>query len=334
MKQELTPKLILGKKRLAVSILALIVCSQFLVVAIFTLISFITSKDITLLFVSLVFFVVSAIILTFRIKPDIKILKGNYIIYEDILKDKDIRISNDTDGGKDTTYFFYFEKLFKLENESIIGDRSSYYDSEIGDKFYIISCGKLRLIFNENQFVVSDKTKITEIPQPSTETTQASIEKKALTKQIIKHDFLSETGQIRTEIFFFILASLFIFIFIMSFYQEIDDKFIAIFMSGFVSIFLLFMFIIKTIYIIQVLSRINKNKFKISTEKITKIGEVAFKDSNSIIKFKFEHYNKYVPANKADFVSIKEGDYCHLVFVEKENTPLKVYNAKNWSKID
>lgn len=332
MKTELTPKVIISKRRLAVSILALIVCSQFLLVAIFILINSIASKEIVLLFVGLIFLVVSIIILNLRLKPDIKILRGNYIIYEDILKDKERRVSRDTDSNH-TTYYFYFEKLFKLENTPIIGDQSSYYNSNTNDKFYIIHCGKLRLIFNENEFVISDKTKITEIPQPATEKNQASTEKKTLTKQIIKHDFLFEHGQIQAEIFFFILASLLTFGFIMSL-REDNDKTILKFMLAFTSIFLLFMLLTKTIYIIKTISKINNGKFKISTEKIIKIGEVTFRNSNDIIKFKPESYGKYVETKKSDFPDVKEGDLCHLVFVKGENIPIQIYNAKNWNKLD
>ncbi len=329
MKTELTPKEIFRKKRLISSILIAVLCFSFVPVGIYLFICFLANpNEILLLVISLFLIMFSILPAVIIINNNLKILRGDFQIYEDVLRDKTKHISTDSDGNTDEYYSLYFEDFFGQNNKRIRGSSKDFHDSSIGDKFYIIVCGKLCYVFNEKDYQISDKTKIQKFTKQEPILKESTETQSELTKSIIKKDFLFKNGHLKTVIvlflIFLILASASLYLI----RTETSAGIIFICMS----VFIFFFFVTKLIYLFQILSRINKDMFNISTEKVTKIGETAFRDSNKFIRLKFEKYDKYLDLDKKDFEKIKKGDQCHLVFIEKEDTPVSVYNAKNWQK--
>lgn len=332
MKTDLTPKTIFVKNRLLVLILLALLSVTFIPFGILLLMSFFTTREIIMLIIGLALILASIIAVGVHLKTDIKILQGKYEIHEDLLKDKNRHTTNYNDGNRSRTYHLYFEKQFKADNKPILCARKDYFESKIGDKFYIIYCDKLRYAFNESSYTLSDTSKIEQTVKRSNsaKNTVSNTDKKELTIQIIKNDFLIKGKHLKTILMLLVCAIAISagFIGIVKSNQDIIPK-IAL---GLMSIFLLFFLITKIFYVSKIFSNLNKNKFTISTEKITKIGDTAYRNSNNILKLKFEKYNKYVIVHKPDFPDIKEGDSCHLVFVESESIPIRVYDTRNWTK--
>ena len=63
---------------------------------------------------------------------------NDFIIFVDVLGDKDEHTSSDSDGTSTTTYYFYFQYLFKNFKKKITISGEEYRNANIGDEYYIV----------------------------------------------------------------------------------------------------------------------------------------------------------------------------------------------------
>lgn len=111
----------------------------------------------------LLFLIVSLSILISVNRRCINILKGNYVIIEDILKDKDMYIDRSSDGYD--KYYLYFEKLKKKYNHTELVKWKTYNSSRKGDKFYIVFTKSDSYAFNSKEYKLPDYNKIVPVEE-------------------------------------------------------------------------------------------------------------------------------------------------------------------------
>lgn len=168
MKTELTPKVIYLKKRLVHSIITLLICASiFLSKNIYLSIFNLDQNSILYHIINLTHITISIIPLIICLKNNICILTKKYEIYEDTLINKESNYSSDHSSNLNwTTYHFYFKNYSKKQmHKYILGDHMDYAESKIGDKFYIISHGKLKIIFNKKYYYINASDKIKKFNQ-------------------------------------------------------------------------------------------------------------------------------------------------------------------------
>ncbi|WP_288884876.1 hypothetical protein [uncultured Eubacterium sp.] len=85
-----------------------------------------------LIFIALIFSVRS------MIKTKLAIKNNEFIVFVDVLGDKDIYTSTDSDGHSSTEYYFYFNHLFRYFKKRISTTSGEYNKANIGDEFYIV----------------------------------------------------------------------------------------------------------------------------------------------------------------------------------------------------
>lgn len=89
-------------------------------------------------FILFIFGIVIIIILKNSFVTKNAIRDNNFIIYVDVLGDKDQHTSSDSDGTSTTTYYFYFQYLFKNFRKKITVSGEEYRNANVGDEFYVV----------------------------------------------------------------------------------------------------------------------------------------------------------------------------------------------------
>lgn len=121
------------------------------------------SNKIISIIMGLLFLIVSLSILISVNRRCINILKGNYVIIEDVLKDKDMFI--DRSGDSNDKYYLYFEKLFKKYNHAELVKWKTYNSSRKGDIFYIVFTKSDSYAFNSKKYKLPDYSKLVPVEE-------------------------------------------------------------------------------------------------------------------------------------------------------------------------
>lgn len=262
-----------------------------------------------------------------------KINKGDFVVFEDGLADKEIVRSHDSEGQNHTTYKLYFFKYFKKYDKSINVDYKVYEKSCIGDFFYIVICNKQVFVFNEKEYQLDAS-----IPIISIEETENYFKRKKNRKieEIIDEIPLVDNKYIRKDIFDSSRKGTFMMLFI-------SDLFLIGMLAGIIAFsenisimacivvfIMLLAFVGVTVIQIRRLYKILKDlkneHYCILIDNVVSLNNnVEFKDSNDITSFKFKKCGYTVFEKKKKFKNVNIGDEFYLVFINSMKEPIKVY---------
>lgn len=276
-----------------------------------------------------------------NLKEYIRVKEGNYIIVLDELSDKFYYSdkNRDIDDIDRSEWQLFFKNYFKKYNKYVplkefkLGDKYN-----IGDEFYLVFVkGKnIPYIYPLKEYNLDESEKkkldtyeniqkfinIKEFKLNS----DNNLEKSLINKQKIINDFNKE-GHKKTAIIN-ILVCLFI---IVLFLATINlNNVLASIIIFLFFLFWLFFTIIKIKYVYIITKNVKHDNFEIKIDIVESLNnQVGFKDSNTIISFKFKKYKKIVFADKEDYNKTNIGDEFYLIFVKGENEPIKVYRVKD-----
>lgn len=80
--------------------------------------------------------------LLFSVKSSIRTRKAlnnnEFVVYVDVLGDKDEETSTDSEGHSSTYYYFYFNHFFRNFKKRVSASYTEYKDAQIGDEFFIV----------------------------------------------------------------------------------------------------------------------------------------------------------------------------------------------------
>ena len=269
-----------------------------------------------------------------------RIIKGNYVIIEDILKDKEATTSNSSDSTSNGKFYLYFNDYFKKYDKEVSVKKDVFERADIGDEFYLVITKSDCFAFNKKNCMLEEETKVIKIEDISKYININNIDTKnkeipnnicILTKDKIKKDFKRQ-GHVKTAIAL-ILISIVLILFLVLFGRDIKEL-VAIIILSIMIIFLLLFTFVKVKYVFTILKNIGCDKFTIMEDEVVSLNNgVDFKDSNNTISFKFKNYKKIVYASKKSHPNAIIGDKFYLIFVKGDSEPVEVYNEK-YTKID
>lgn len=268
-----------------------------------------------------------------------EILKGNYVIIEDVLKDKE-QIRNldlDTEGAtRSDKYYLYFENYFKKYDKRVFTDADVYHNAKIGDKFYLVFTKKNCFAFNANSYKLETTDKIISIDELGNyiyleKNTDKKDEIKngkiIINKSKVKNDF-KKSGHQYNAVFFVICCFALIISSILSIF--VFKNLISIIISLISTFVFMYITFIKIKYIYTTYKNINSGLFEIKEDEIILLNRgVEFKDSNDVISFKFKDYKNIIYGYKKDYPDVKIGDKFYLIFINGEKEPIGVYNSND-----
>ena len=287
---------------------------------------------------------ISVTMTIYILKEYIKVLTSQYVIVIDELSDK-YYYSDRPRGGDDidqSGYQLYFKDYYKKYNSFItIPDIKIGEKYNIGDKFYLvfIKGNKRPYVFSTNDFTLdsSEKDKLKNLNDASNYINLKEFvlanntpkEKVIINKNKIKKDF-NRTGHVKTVIAYILIC---LFLIILSILSAIYFKNLT---GTIITLIILVLFgtlaIIKTVYVLKINNNIVNGRINIKEDEVISLNNlIEYRDSNSMISFKFKNYPKIVFENKSEYYDTKIGDQFYLVFVKGEKEPIKVYNKKDCS---
>ena len=264
--------------------------------------------------------------------PVFKVMRGKYVIVEDILADKRMV----THSENPNSYYLYFQNYFKIYNHQTTTTYFTYMKSEIGDKFYLVFCGKEVLVFRQGDYILdmNEREKVVDINHLED---YIRIEKHE--KRINKEEKLSEIEEITKNILieeckktpesknaYIVMGSILLILLIIA---VLNQSFVG------VAFFVYILWVcIKGVNELnkKIKTRISKvvnNEFGIICDYVDTIGEdVDFSSSNEYTSLKFKN-TKYLEIGKIEELKDAHiGDEYYLVYLNGEKEPLAIYNAK------
>ena len=173
-----------------------------------------------------IFFFVPFIIFIYLTAKYRRILKGKYVIVEDVLMDKKRYNNYSIDSNKNDDWFYlYFEEYFKKYDKKILVNSDVFNKAEIGDKFYIVFTKSDYFVFNSKNYKLIDYNKVISIDELGNyikikkQETDSSLnenkEIRVINKERIKNDF-SKFGHRKTAVIFIIFCMGMIFLLYLS----------------------------------------------------------------------------------------------------------------------
>lgn len=290
----------------------------------------------------------SMIIIFKPIKAATIIKKGEYVIILDELMDKYYYNAHAFSGEIDSSgWQLYFKDFFKKYNKYIyfryLKEGNEY---KIGDKFYLVFMRqrKIPLIFPANEYTLaqSEKDKLKTINEVDNYIKlekfilkeENNNKKSTINRERIVDDFFDKHQKLTVlfnslAIFFILLSGILVY----KFYFNLGGLLVI----SLVFVCFLLMSIVKIKYLLTIINNIKKGNYKIEEDVVVSLNSnLQFRNSNEMISFKFENYNKIVYADKKDYLNSKIGDKFYLVFVKGEKEPIKIYNVNSFTldKID
>ena len=291
----------------------------------------------TLIFGGIFFIGIPVAILIKSVIRYYNVSKGKYVIVEDVLEDMEMIVNHNNDNDNETRdqFYFYFKDYFKKYNKRVSVRRSDFNSSKEGDEFYLVFCNKAVYAFNKRKYRLEDNNKILDVNELDSYinvekyTDEINTNTIKVDKKKLKKDFLDRSQKITVLIL--IIVSLFLLAFCICIYKNvIEFNVIALITVFIVFVFFMMIALIKIKYLYTIIKNIKYDNFKIKIDTVMSLNNnVDFKDSNTIISFKFKDYKKIVYGDKKDYNITSIGDEFYLVFVKGQNEPIKVYRAKD-----
>lgn len=284
-----------------------------------------------------IFFFVPFIIFIYLTAKYRRILKGKYVIVEDVLMDKKRYNNYSIDSNKNDDWFYlYFEEYFKKYDKKILVNSDVFNKAEIGDKFYIVFTKSDYFVFNSKNYKLIDYNKVISIDElgnyikiKKQETDSSLNENKeimVINKERIKNDF-SKFGHRKTAVIFIIFCMGMIFLLYLSSFVFKDIIVSVVLLI--ITCFWIFLTFLKVKYVYNIYRNIKKGNYKIKEDVIVSLDNgLEYKDSNKLISFKFQNYKKIVYTDRRENYDAKIGDKYYLVFVKGEKEPIGIYAVK------
>ena len=275
------------------------------------------------------------------IKTSIIVHTSKYIIIEDELMDKYYYQDRDrsVNERERSCWQLYFKDFFKKHDKYVnfkdIKEGDKY---EIGDKFYLVFVkgNNIPYIFPTKEYTLapSEKDKLKTIDEVKDYIKleefvlekEISNEKIVINKKRIIKDFFDKS-QKQTIIFLTIETLFWLFFGINICINYFNLVAVIIILLAFLC--LLIFTIIKIKYLVQIITNVKKDKYKIKEDEIVSLNNgIPYRDSNKMISFKFKNYKKIFYTDKKYYDNPKIGDKFYLVFVKGNKEPIKIYEAK------
>ncbi len=284
-----------------------------------------------------IFFFVPFIIFIYLTAKYRRILKGKYVIVEDVLMDKKRYNNYSIDSNKNDDWFYlYFEEYFKKYDKKILVNSDVFNKAEIGDKFYIVFTKSDYFVFNSKNYKLIDYNKVISIDELGNyikikkQETDSSLnenkEIRVINKERIKNDF-SKFGHRKTAVIFIIFCMGMIFLLYLSSFVFKDIIVSVVLLI--ITCFWIFLTFLKVKYVYNIYRNIKKGNYKIKEDVIVSLDNgLEYKDSNKLISFKFQNYKKIVYTDRRENYDAKIGDKYYLVFVKGEKEPIGIYAVK------
>jgi len=333
-KKQLLTKEIIAKKLLSGKLLFIVGSIPFLLIGIYMLITKIESTDIAeIIVLRTIAFLMIAIPIYVIISTNRKyqeLLKGNYVITIDTLKDKEC-VSSGHNSARRLHYYLYFKDYFKTYNRKISVDFQEYRKVDIDDPCYLIFSQKYApVFFKENDYELVETDKIIKADKLSDYINVKKIVSKK-TKETINIDKEQIISDIKNDEIGSILISALTTIITacVTVLVYFTAKTIVM-IPALLTILILCIPIYKIARIIFIITKLKKDEYSIKTDKVIAIDKnIKFKDSNKFISFTFENFNSTVKANRNDFSEVAVEEELYLVFVKGITSPIKVYQKKH-----
>lgn len=284
-----------------------------------------------------IFFFVPFIIFIYLTAKYRRILKGKYVIVEDVLMDKKRYNNYSIDSNKNDDWFYlYFEECFKKYDKKILVNSDVFNKAEIGDKFYIVFTKSDYFVFNSKNYKLIDYNKVISIDELGNyikikkQETDSSLDEnkevRVINKERIKNDF-SKFGHRKTAVTFIIFCIGMIFLLYLSSFIFKDIVVSVVLLI--ITCFWIFLTFLKVKYVYNIYRNIKKGNYKIKEDVIVSLDNgLEYKDSNKLISFKFQNYKKIVYTDRRENYDAKIGDKYYLVFVKGEKEPIGIYAVK------
>ena len=268
----------------------------------------------------------------------VKILKKDYIIVLDDLMDKYYYRDFPRSEVDNSAWYLYLKNYFKLYNKTVkTRHLQKGYKYKVGDKFYLVfikgkhdpfifEMDKYELgIDEQKKFKTFDEAKDYIRFKKFTIKKKDNNEKVIVDKKCLIKDFL-DRKRVLTAIILLVIC---LFIIVMIIATWAINLFATI-----LEFILLLVFCLVTVinisHTVTTVININKNRYIVKKDKIVSINEgLRYKESNSLMLFKFENYRSIIPVPQKYYNLPQVGDEFYLIFVKGSKEPVKIYDVKN-----
>lgn len=274
-----------------------------------------------------------------KVRPIINVLRGNYVVIKDVLKDRDERYHHDSDKHRRPLRLFYFKDYFTKFNSGVVVTKELFERSLNGDEFYLIFIrGENTLAYRckEAQIAPEVAKKIIPIEKLKDYTKEKEFKIKEKDpflekKDVNKSDIVWDTFKKRIPtifIYFIVSAFLISSIFFILFVFEVNK--LAVILVILMLFVVVAMLVLQIGFIFKVNSSMKNNKYVVKLDTVMSINErFGFKDTNNLVKLKFKNTKKSVILKRVEFPNVQVDDEFYLIFIGGESEPIEVYDKRD-----
>ena len=251
------------------------------------------------------------------------IKNNDFIIYVDVLGDKEEVTTSDSDGGSSTSYYFYFQYLFKNFRRKITVSSAEYRHAIVGDEYYVVFVKPTKKIsvFKKSMYDLDYDIRSTFDETPNLET---YMERKSSSKKYNDTNYnvpVDENGLYERFKKTYSSANLGIFAAVMSVFFIVGMAFIiqgvypiGIFLVVFVGCAAFALFTLNNKNMIAK-KAIYEGKYNIRPSIITEdLSDLHLKDADKYVFFKVEGDDNVLKCPFSDFGRLNVGDEVYLFY--------------------
>lgn len=264
-----------------------------------------------------------------------KFIDKKYIIVKDILKEKEHVTSYGDLEEVGDYYVFYFENIFTKYNEKVYVSEDDYEKGFEGEEYYIyfyrdslrqkairVKNTKLKKKELKNITTIEKLGKYLSLNEYRIEKNNNKVRK--LTKDVIIDDIFKSTNKTASILSVVLLLILMLLTILFLFNNFMEACFIFLFFM--VGLILINAYVNKDK--INYIEYIKDNNYYIVKEKIKKVNcNIDFKSIN-VLKSFLVGDDITVYGKLEDFYDTDKGDYLYLVYVDKIDIPVRIYDTR------
>ncbi len=256
---------------------------------------------------------------------------GEYVIVEDTLKEFETSVETSIKGNDQIMYYLVFKDIYDLYRDKIVTDVVNYRKAKVDDKYYIVLNNYQSMIFNKNEYRLSENLKVIDIEElprylDFKKVEKTFGEKKEINKEALK-DCISNSYFLMKVNFCVLVVFILTNIFVTLFYGENSDLH---FIIPILSLLLIVFSSRDALKFSRKLNAIRDGNIIIKTDIIKSIDERVTRSERNrkILKLRFKSYKRAFNVEKDNYNNLKADEKVYLVFFPGANVPFVMYQAK------